>query len=388
MKRPVFALLAAVMALPACGGGTVPAPQMLGSEQAARPGLALPADTTSILKELKKDVTIGSTVDPKNGDTGPRAITVVRNNYAKLKKGHVLVCNFSDSKGTAGAGTTIEQIAPVPGSKPSTFIADSNIKGCDGDALTDATQQLFATGLSSKVMVWVNQDGKAEKTYGKPITDPIGDGAAAPLYLYSPEYMFIGNADTGAIDDIGFGGSSGQPGQLLEVVKGFNVNKGAGWKAEGPSGLAYWCGGIQVTGFCKNHSIDELFVADGACNAIVLIDHAASLLTKDEIVVKPGCKSFTCVHKTATCAKLLKAGSPLDAPVALTVMPNGNLIVANGANNTLVELTSSGKVLDTKVVDNSKTPAIFGVAAIGTSDSDTAVFYTDTNTNTLHELER
>ena len=69
------------------------------------------------------------------------------------------------------------------------------------------------------------------------------------------------------------------------------------------------------------------------------------------------------------------------------IMPNGNLIVANTGNNTLVEMTPKGKVLDTKVVDTSKTSGIFGVAAAGTSDSNTTLFYTDTNTNTLHELE-
>jgi hypothetical protein len=34
---------------------------------------------------------IGSTVDPKNGDMGPRAITVVPTNVGKLKKDQILV---------------------------------------------------------------------------------------------------------------------------------------------------------------------------------------------------------------------------------------------------------------------------------------------------------
>jgi hypothetical protein len=51
-------------------------------------------------------------------------------------------------------------------------------------------------------------------------------------------------------------------------------------------------------------------------------------------------------------------------------------------------MTPTGQVLDTTVVDKSKTSGIFGLAAIGTKDSNTALFYTDTNTNTLHELEQ
>jgi hypothetical protein len=51
-------------------------------------------------------------------------------------------------------------------------------------------------------------------------------------------------------------------------------------------------------------------------------------------------------------------------------------------------MTPKGQVLDTKVVDKSKTPGIFGLASLGTKDSNAALFYTDTNTNTLHELEQ
>ena len=40
-----------------------------------------------------------------------------------LKKGQVLVCNFENSSGTAGDGTTIELFDAVANSKPTTFIA-------------------------------------------------------------------------------------------------------------------------------------------------------------------------------------------------------------------------------------------------------------------------
>ena len=73
----------------------------------------------------------------------------------------------------------------------------------------------------------------------------------------------------------------------------------------------------------------------------------------------------------------------------MTRLPNGNLIVANTkGGNTLVELTPAGQVLDKKVVDKSKTAGIFALQATGKNDSDTVLFYTDTNTNTLHELEQ
>ena len=89
---------------------------------------------------------------------------------------------------------------------------------------------------------------------------------------------------------------------------------------------------------------------------------------------------------------MIYAGKPLDAPVAMTILPNGNLIVANTAGpraNSLLEIdTANGKVLDTKVVDEKSTAGIFGLAATGTNDGNTALFFTDANSNTLQELEQ
>ncbi|MGC9993444.1 MAG: hypothetical protein ABSD52_13765 [Candidatus Cybelea sp.] len=377
-------LLATLVALTASGcGGNGAVPSSAGVAAAAHTAAA-PADTTSILKLLTKNVTIGSTVDSKNGDMGPRAISVVVYNGGELKAGHVLVCNFEDSAGNAGNGTTIEQFDPVASSKPTTFYQNAGIEGCDGDSVTSA-DDVYATGMTSKVMVKINDKGKLKKTYGSPITEPIGDGGAPPLYDYSPGIMFVGNADTGAIDNIGFGGYG--YGKVIEVIKGFDVNKGTGWSALGPSGLSYWCA-AQPGSYQCNNKADVLYVVDGACNAVVAISHASTLLVKDEITVQPGCKKFTCLYPKTTCAKVVKAGSPLDNPVASTLLPNGNLIIANTGNNTLVEMTPKGKVLDTEVIDKGAAPAIFGLAAIGTKDSNTALFYTDTNTNTLQELEQ
>lgn len=388
-SRALVVLAIASMVMTACGGAgmtSIPANQssMGNAQHILDSGGAMPADSTSILKKLKKDVTIGSTVDPKNGDKGPRAISVVMGNNGKLKKNQILVCNFDDSKGNAGQGTTIEQFSPTPNSKPTTFAQSSKIAGCDGTAITSG-EQVYATGMTSKLMVWINQSGQIKKTYGKPITLPIADAETPQLYLYSPIYIYVGNGDTGAIDTLSLGGYG--TGKVTEVINGFPVNNGTGWSAQGPSGFAYWCGSLPGQLQCKNKA-DVMYLADGDCNAIVSIDHASSLLLKDEITVGTGCKTFKCLYPSTTCGKLVKAGSPLNKPFAATILPNGNMVVANTGNNTLVELMPSGKVLATKVVDKSKTPGIWGLFAIGTNDGNTAIYYTDTNSDELHELEQ
>jgi ribosomal protein S11 len=375
--RAMFLVAATLLLATACGGSTtVPSSAGTAGLDVRSAGSATPEDTTSILKKLTKDVVIGTTVDPTNGDTYPRSLAMAHLNYGKIKKGQLLVCNFADSSGNAGKGTTIEEIATAAGSKPTTFAQSSGIEGCDGAAVT-SQDQVYGTGLTSKKMVWFNQKGQIKKTYTSPIGDPLTDsfGASPPGSLYAPFFIFVGDVGTGSIDNLSLGLYG--TGNLLQAVTGFAVSSGTGSIPLGPAGLAY------------NIKKGTLYVTDGVTNTIVAITKAPNLLVKDEIIVKKGGKTFKCAHKTSTCANLVMSGSPLNAPEAATLLPNGNLVVANTAGgNTLVELTPAGKVLATKVVDKSSTPGVFALLAIGKTDSNTAIFYTDSNTNDVHELEQ
>ncbi len=402
-NRAALALVGALLAGSACSGnGTVPASPSgagnsasqasnvdtnatlpAGDTSAALPAEDTPTDNTSILKKLKKDVVIGSTIDPTNGDTGPHALSVVKVNYLNFKKGQLLVCNFANSAGKGGKGTTIDVFDPKPGSKPTSFAQSSDIEGCDGVAGTSA-DDVYASGLTSGVVAGFTPAGKLIKTYGSPIEKPFSildascsssPDAIDPAFCgYSAEYIFVSDAKTGSIVSFSIN-NYGNP-KPTQVATGFAANNKTNWSRLGPSGLSY------------DGKKDMLYIADGKSNTVVVFTNAGELLEKNEIVVLPGGKTFKCKYKKA-CGKLIYSGSPLDAPVAMTRLPNGNLIVANTkGGNTLVELTPAGQVLDKKVVDTSKTAGIFALQATGKSDTDTVLFYTDTNTNTLHELEQ
>jgi hypothetical protein len=377
-NRVLMLTAGALLATSACGGNaTVP------SGVVAAPGASsiVPNDTTPILKKLTKDVEIGSTIDPKNGDMGPRAISLVPGNFG-LKKGQLLVCNFDDATGTAGNGTTIEVLDPDPSSKPVTFAQSTKIEGCDGDAIT-AGNDVYGAGLVGGLVSEFTQTGKFKKSYGSPIQVPFADADAFCGESYAPEDLYVGDSKTGAIIKLAFPVSSSGHAQVIQVISGFGVNTGSGWSVLGPSGMQY---DSKKTGSRCN---DTLYIVDGVDNTVVAVSNASNLLEKDEIVVQPGGKTFKCAHPKSTCATLVYSGSPLNAPVASALLPNGNLIVANTqGGNKLVELTPSGTVLDTKTIDKSKTAHIFGLLATGTSDSNTALFYTDTKTNTLQELEQ
>ncbi|HEY6325741.1 MAG TPA: hypothetical protein VIW73_04390 [Candidatus Cybelea sp.] len=370
----------ALFATSACGGHTT----VPFASQVSAPGASsiVPDDTHSILKKLTKDVKIGSTVDPKNGDMGPRAISVARSTFG-LKKGQLVVCNFDDSAGTAGKGTTIEVLDPHPHSKLRTFAQSSKVGGCVGDATT-ATNYVYGAGLSSDRVSKFDPTGSLKKSYGSPVQVPFADADAFCGLPYAPEDIYIADSKTGSIIKLAFipVSRSGHA-KLTQVMTGFGVNKGSGWGVLGPSGVQY--NSTRIGNLCN----DTLYIVDGVNNTVIAVSTASNLLAKDEIIVLPGGKRFKCAHPKATCARLVYSGSPLNAPVASALLPNGNLIVANTkGGNTLVELTPTGKVLATKIIDTSTTAHVFGLLATGTTDSDTALFYTDTETNTLHELEQ
>lgn len=386
------ALLAAVtlVTASACGGnGAVPS----ASQNAANAALSQtaagiqslgiePQDTTSILKKLKKNVVIGSTVDATNGDKGPRGFSVVAAGEGKLKKNQIVICNFADKSGTAGNGTTIELLNSTPGSKPTRFVQSTKIEGCADAAISPASDYVYASGFTSGHEVQITPNGVIKKSWGTPLVTPIGgiDGACpgGPSCLYSSEYIYVADSTIGGIVSFSVNGYGNK--KETEVIDGFDVNKKSGWTALGPTSIAY--------NFKNNGT---LYAIDGVDSTVISFNNASELLVPDEITVNKGGKTFKCKYPKSTCGKLILAGSPLNAPVAIAKLPNGNLVVANSAGsspNTLVELTPAGDVLDTKVVDTGKTAGIFGLYAIGKTDSDTALYYTDTNDNNLHELEQ
>jgi hypothetical protein len=111
---------------------------------------------------------------------------------------------------------------------------------------------------------------------------------------------------------------------------------------------------------------DLLFVADSLNNRIAGI---ANPLTRTD---------------SANTGVTISEGGALNDPLAMSRVPtSGNIIVTNGADGNLVEITDAGQQVATKLVDKSGSPpgsgALFGVLAL-----DDAVFFVDDATNTLN----
>jgi hypothetical protein len=369
-NRTAWFLAAALLATAGCSGTrTVPTTSGIADGSALR---AQGVDTKSVLKLLTQQVTIGSTIDPVNGDRAPRGLSVVPLSYV-LTKGQLLVCNSSNKANAAGKGSTIEVLNPSPGSKPARFASGASLVGCDAVAISQGNS-VWSSAFTAHSVSRFDQAGKLGwKSPSKAFAAPFGAVYALGSGLYPAEIVFVSDAKNGTIDYINVADPSSSF-TTITIATGFPVSTKANALARGPSGMQY------------SAAADTLYIVDGVDNSIVAFSHASKLVLKNAIVVKPGGK-FS--GPEAKWASVIYSGSPLNRPVAAALLPNGNLIVANtGGGNTLVELTPTGKVLDTKVADPSAKAAIFGMLATGTSDSDTALFFTDTNSNTIQELKQ
>ena len=82
------------------------------------------------------DKTLASVIAP-DGDRDPFGIAIVPLTMGKLTAGNLLVAEFGDKKGTAGAGTTILQVNPATG-KTSVFFRGGPVAGPVGVAINPA----------------------------------------------------------------------------------------------------------------------------------------------------------------------------------------------------------------------------------------------------------
>ena len=270
------------------GNATIPSAPYTSQVSAPGAGSIVPNDTTSILKKLTKDVEIGSTVDSKNGDMGPRAISLVRSTFG-LKKGQLLVCNFDDSAGTAGKGSTIEVLNPRR--TPSRYLYAKHQDRGLRRRCSHCDESRLRRGADRRSRLKFDQSGKFKKSYGSPIEAPFADADAFCGLPYAPEDIYVADSKTGSIVKLAFlpVSRSGNA-KVTQVITGFGVNKGSGWSVLGPSGIQY---DSRRTGSLCN---DTLYIVDGVNNTVVAVSNASNLLEKDEIVVQPGGKKFKCAH--------------------------------------------------------------------------------------------
>ena len=319
---------------------------------------------TAFLGQIHGLTQIASTV-PANGDVNPYGVAVVPASAGRLIAGDVLVSNFNDKANVQGTGTTIVQLSPA--GKASVFASISALppgQACPGGiGLTTALGILpggwvvvgsLATSHGGVLpslnpagcLIVLNDRGTVAETITNPDIAGPWDLTVKPGATSAE--VFVSNALGGNItthDGIPVTGNctvvrldlalgAGAPPRLTSsTVIGtqfpWRANKAALILA--PTGLALGGNGT-------------LYVDDTLTNSVSAIPQA---LTRTSAV--------------PAIASTLSAGGALDAPLGMTIAPNGDLIVVNGNNGNAVEITPAGKQILTRTLIKNGAGDLFGI---------------------------
>jgi hypothetical protein len=329
---------------------------------------------TSFLSRLHAGSQIASTV-PAAGDVNPYGVAVVPASAGRLRAGDVLVSNFNDKANVQGTGTTIVQVSRA--GKTTLFAGLARLPAgmaCPGGVgLTTALGILpggwvvagslpttaggaLPGGDPAGCLIVLNDRGTVAETITN--TSIAGPWDMAVSSTATSARVFISNALGGNTSTRGgtpvtgnctvvrldFSLAAGSPPSLRSTTA---VGSGYPWKADktalvlAPTGLALGRDGT-------------LYVADTQTNTISAIPQA---LTRT-------------AAQPAT-ARLLSAGGALNAPLGMTMAPDGDLIVVNGNDGNAVEITPSGRQITTRTLVKNGAGDLFGI--VTTSDGMIAV---------------
>jgi hypothetical protein len=342
------------------------------------------APPAAFLGELHGLTQVASTV-PANGDVNPYGVAVVPSSAGRLTAGDVLVSNFNDKANVQGTGTTIVQVSPA--GKTSVFARISALPAgqtCPGGiGLTTALGilpggwvvvgslptghggVLPALNPAGCLIVLDNQGTVAETISNSDIAGPWdltvkSSGSSAEVFVSNAlggnvttknGVPVTGNCTVVRLD---LALSPASPPRLTgSTVIGTNFP----WRADkaalvlAPTGLALGSNGT-------------LYVDDTLTNSVSAIPQA---LTRTSAIT--------------AIAGTLSTGGALDAPLGMTIAPNGDLVVVNGNNGNAVEITPAGKQLATKTLIKNGAGDLFGIIT-----TQTGLIIANDGTNALDQI--
>jgi len=328
---------------------------------------------------------IASTV-PANGDVNPYGVAVVQRSQGMLQRGDVLVSNFNNMNNLQGTGSTIVEVSPSGQQTVFAQITPSDLTGpCPGGVglttaltilqngwvvvgSTPSTNGMAATAQAGCLIVLDSQGQVRETISGYGINGPW-DMTSASLGPFAE--LFVTNVLNGTVAADGavvYQGtvlrlllrvSRNYPPKLLRVTtigSGFFEQTNAAAFVIGPTGV-----GLGPNG--------TLYVADTGENRITAIPNA------------------TTRSSSAGTGAVLTSGGRLNAPLGLTIAPNGDVLSVNGGNGLIVETTPGGAQVAHFFLDKSGSPrgsgALFGLAV---APAGRGVYYVDDATNFLRLL--
>jgi hypothetical protein len=354
-------IITALSALAACGGSNTQYPVPTPTFTPAAPG-SLGALTTIS--------TIASTVDVGTGagagDNNPYGLAIAPVTAGLETAGDLIVCNFNNASGTQGAGTTIEDISPTPGSTPKRLVQSSQLAGCNAIAMSSGGN-IWAADYTANNNPIVSTSGTIVTTIAQgPWAGPWGQ--AFNSGKGGKPAFFATNANNGTVIRINI--NPGPSFTFDTILTGLTYS-GAPGNLLAPAGLTY----------------------DPASDTLYLVDSNKNRLIKIASATTAPANTYAATGSTFNTAAVTTvfSGAPLAAPISSALLANGDIVVGNTAavpqgNNLLVEINPTGQyVVSYKNVDTGAAGAIFGIAATNASGAQ-YIYFNDDNDNTVKRV--
>jgi hypothetical protein len=322
---------------------------------------------------LPAHVRVVSTI-PANGDLNPYGVAFVPSKFpagGAVNPGDILVSNFNSKANLQGTGTTIVRIQ---GSGPaSVFFQGTAPLGLStvlnvlragftlvGNFPSPDLSGSCATAQAGSILV-IDKNGKQVGS----IADPSINGPWDSVLLDggNSAKLFVSNGLSGTVVrlDLTVGAGGAALKKATQIASGYGHQCDPVTFVDAPTGLVY------------DPKKDVLFVASTVDNAVFEVSDAGDR-----------------THDNGTGEEIYKDAAHLHGALAMTMAPNGHLIVSNNdafnvdpnQPSELVEFTTDGKFVREISVDQN-TGGSFGLNVSGSDDAVGRLAFVDDNTNSL-----
>lgn len=355
----------AVMAAACSSGGGMNAAAPPMSNHGA-PGTSTLTNAQSILTALSTEQTIGSTSPSTPHDVNPYGLDIAKASAGKIDAGDLVVCDFNNPGNVQGTGTEIVALHPAIGATPELIVKDHTLMGCNALATAPNGNIWAAAFKANDNPIFTPSGTLVTALSAGPWHHPFGEafaGGAHPAF-------YVSNAGDGSLVRVSIPSFA-----FTVIATGFPVNGGKPGSILGPSGLNYQSAG------------DRLYVVDGTNNTLYALDNVSSI-GANGVAVNANGTSFT--GSSGANAHVIFSGPPLNGPISSALLFSGNIVLGNtldpDGQNLMVEVSSSGQLLNVKNVDTGPAGALFGMVATGTTAATTKLYFNDDNDNTVKVL--
>ncbi len=366
-----------------------------GGTQSASASVTVTPNLLTALAPTGAIPTVGSTIDPTNGDLNPYGLVVAPATAGLITKGDLVVCDFNDGPtNTQGKGTTIIGLHPGTGSVPYRIAQSANLLGCN--ALTMLPDDsISASAWGSNLNPLVSASGAVGTPFSSDtLAGPWGEAFVAATAT-QPAAIYVSNAPGGAtnaggtIDRISLNVDAQT--SFTEIVTGI-CSGGVPGAIFGPAGLTY------------DPASDTLYIVATSSASVIAIAGVSSV-PKDGVVVNGQCTGATIPTPVPTfsgpsmaSAKILAHGAPFNTPLSAALLKNGDLVVGNAdigimapstTTNLLIEVSPvlpGGFVGQPLQIDTGTPGAIFGIAATVDAAGNQIIYFNNDNNNAVMQL--